>query len=289
MSRLFEALQQSGMDVQQFSPEPHAAAIVAEPVEVVPNAAPSLEQTPRLNISVTDGNDLPVYADPAAIASEKFRLLAFRVRQIQERSQFKKLLVTSSVVQDGKSLISANLALTLAAREKQKVLLIEGDLRQPRLIKIFGVGRPKGLGEWMDQPERACTDFMYRLDDCGLWLLPAGHGKLSALEILNSERLRQLMEQLAGWFDCIIIDSPPLVPLADSHVWESLADASLLVVREGNTPKKILEKTVESMDRGKLIGAVLNEATLGQNKYYHYYSGSESSQGSASVSGEGSK
>jgi Mrp family chromosome partitioning ATPase len=122
------------------------------------------------------------------------------------------------------------------------------------------------------QPQAGIEEFIYRLGDAPLWLLPAGRGKLSPLEILHSERLTEMITQLSEWFDMIVIDSPPLVPLADAHVWEKLADATLLVVREGKTPKKMLEKSLETLDRAKLIGAVLNEASLPQHRYYHYYS-----------------
>jgi capsular exopolysaccharide synthesis family protein len=276
MSRLFEALQHSETEVQpafsqQPSPKAQVEAVALEPMPEIEAAVPQLEHVRSLRISPDAESDLPFFADPTAIAFEKFRLLAFRLRQAQERSHFKRVLVTSSVVQDGKSLVSANLAVTLAEREKQKVLLIEGDLRLPRLGQIFGVGRLAGLADWADQQNRPFTDFLYRLGESSLWLLPAGRGKLSPLEVLNSEGLARLMEQLSGWFDCIVIDSPPLVPLADAHVWETLAEATLLVVREGKTPKKMLEKSLEALDRNKLIGAVLNEATLTQHKYYHYY------------------
>ena len=276
MSRLFEALQHSEVETQQPSPKaPFDIAPSASLPEIEPKPS-QLEQVSTIPISSASQGDLPLFADPTAIASEKFRLLAFRVRQAQERSGFKKVLVTSSVVQDGKSLVSANLAFTLAAREKQKVLLIEGDLRQPRLAQIFGVGRLAGIGEWVDH-QQPITDFIYRLGESSLWLLPAGRGKASALEILHSQRLGELMSQLGDWFDCIVIDSPPVVALADAHVWETLVDATLLVVREGKTPRKMLEKALETLDRSKLIGAVLNEATLSQHKYYHYYTGSSRS------------
>jgi len=271
MSRLFEALQHSELETQQPSDR---APFIMESGDLSPQtqpARPELEQARSVPISVSAESDLPFLSDRMAIASEKFRLLAFRLRQAQERSGFKKLLVTSAAVQDGKSLISANLAGTLAAWEKQRVLLIEGDLRQPRLGHIFGMQDFVGLSDWMDHQSQPFTKFSYRLGDLSLWLMPAGTGKASALEILNSERLRNLMEELASQFDYIVIDSPPLLPLADTHLWETLADATLLVVREGKTPKKMLQQALENLDRAKLIGAVLNEATLGHNKYYQYY------------------
>jgi len=269
MSRLFEALQQSGVQTQE---RPFPVQHEPEPVELQPEIKATLVETDRARtIEIHPGADLPVYTEENGVAAEKFRLLAFKLQQLQERAPFKRVLVTSSVVQDGKSLISANLALAMAAREKCDVLLIGGDLRQPRLEEIFGIGHLSGLADWMDQQHKAISDYLYRLGSSKLWLLPAGKGKLSALEILHSERLRSLMDELSSRFEYIVIDSPPVLAVADAHVWETLSEATLLVVREGKTPKKMLEKALETVDRTKLVGAVLNEAAFRQQKYYGYY------------------
>lgn len=270
MSRLFEALQQSGLQTQE---RPFPVQHEPEPVELQPEikAAAPVQPDRARTVAIHPAADLPVFTEENGVAAEKFRLLAFKLQQLQERAPFKRLLVTSSVVQDGKSLISANLALAMAAREKCEVLLIGGDLRQPRLNEIFGIGNLPGLGDWMDQQHKPISDYLYRVEGSQLWLLPAGASKLSALEILHSERLRSLMDELSSRFEYIVIDSPPVLAVADAHVWETLSEATLLVVRERKTPKKMLEKTLETIDRSKLVGAVLNEATFSQQKYYGYY------------------
>lgn len=273
MSRLFEALQHSELDLQTPIVQVPLPTTEGEPRSrtEVESSVSEIDGVRSLSIKPAE-SELPTMTDEPGIASEKFRLLSLRLQQARERTDFKKLLVTSSVVQDGKSFITANVCFTLAAREKKRVLMIEGDLRQPRLAQIYGLGRLKGLTDWMDEPQTAIKDFLYKLEDYPLWLLPAGQKGVSALEVLHSERLSRLMQQLDALFEYIVVDSPPLVPLADAHVWETLTDATLLVVREGQTPKKMLEKSLEVLDRNKLIAAVLNEATLAQHKYYHYYS-----------------
>src|SRR5207248_6798046 len=142
-------LQHSEFETQQPSDK---APFAMDSPDVLPQtqpARPEIEEPQSVSISASAESELPFLSDRMAIASEKFRLLAFRLRQAQERSSFKKLLVTSAAVQDGKSLVSANLAGTLAAWEKQRVLLIEGDLRQPRLGQIFGALHLAGLSDWM--------------------------------------------------------------------------------------------------------------------------------------------
>jgi Mrp family chromosome partitioning ATPase len=98
------------------------------------------------------------------------------------------------------------------------------------------------------------------------------------MPILQSARMTDLMAQLNEWFDWVVVDTPPLLPMADSNLWARLVDGTLLVVREGMVPRKSLQRAIESLDNPKLIGVVMNEAVdLDHVDYYgHYYSGAES-------------
>lgn len=272
MSRVFEALRQHEQNspAEEQTPQKAATATTPELLQNLESDLPNLSQAKSLRLYLSKESELVAVADPYSLAAEKFRLLALRIRHLQEKRPIRKLLVTSSVVQEGKSLISANLAFTMANRENQRVLLIEGDLRQPRIGEILRHRHLDGLSEWA-AGSKPITDFLYRPDDLPLWFLPAGRNSQDPLETLQSPRLPELMAQLMDWFDIVIIDAPPVVPLADSHVWEAFVDSTLLVVREGRTPKKQLEKALEILDRKKIIGAVLNEATIAHKKYYGYY------------------
>src|SRR4029077_18918107 len=108
-----------------------------------------------------------------------------------------------------------NLAISLAQRRPQKVLLLEGDLRRPALSTRFGLPRVPGLTEWLQGSEGPATS-IYHLESAGLYFLPAGSPPANPLELMQSERLTELMEQLTDWFDWVLIDSPPVVPLADT-------------------------------------------------------------------------
>jgi len=115
-------------------------------------------------------------------------------------------------------------------------------------------------------------DYMRRVEGIPLWLLPAGDGLEQPLEILQSERFTKLMTQIGEWFDCVVVDSPPLTPMADSGVWMNLVDGVLLVVRAGKTPKRLMEKTVDSVEKEKLLGIVVNAAAEVNQHHYYYYS-----------------
>jgi capsular exopolysaccharide synthesis family protein len=203
-------------------------------------------------------------------AAEAFRLLSVRLRHLRRERPLKKLLITSTIPQEGKSVVSANLACVMSSGATQKVVLLEGDVRRPTLSKVFGLRAHPGLCEWL-QGERSLADSLYRLEGAGIWLLPAGSAPVNPLELLESKKLPDLMEQLAAIFDWIIIDSPPVLPIADTSVWSRLADGILLVTRQGVTEKRHLQRGLEALDQGKLIGALLNSSRrTSDNDYYAY-------------------
>jgi capsular exopolysaccharide synthesis family protein len=230
-----------------------------------PLAFPSLEVVPAAS------SRLVFMTEPESLAAEKFRFLGVRLRQLQQSRPLKKVLVTSTIPEEGKSTVSANLAGVLA-RRKQSVLLIEGDLRRPTLAQQFGLGRLAGLGEWLQSGRQTVTN-VYRLEGPDFWFMPAGNPPENPLELLQSGRLSYLMGQLSNLFDWIIVDSPPLLPLADTTVWARVTDGTLLVAREGKSEKKQLQRGLEALKKSDLLGVVLNGCINPDHKsYYQRYS-----------------
>ena len=178
-------------------------------------------------------NRLVCFTDSESLAAENFRFLGIRLQHLRRERPLKKVLITSTIPQEGKSMVSANLACTFARRMQQRTLLVEGDVRRPTLSQMFGLGTLPGISECL-QGEGNLMKSVYHLEGPGLWLLPAGSAPKNPLELLQSGRLSVMMEQLTAWFDWIIIDSPPVMPLADTSVWMRLADGILLVVRRRN-------------------------------------------------------
>jgi capsular exopolysaccharide synthesis family protein len=171
-------------------------------------------------------------------------------------------------------MVAANLACTLARRTQEKTLLLDGDLRRPTLTQLFGVGRIPGISEWLYGEQRQISN-IYHLAAAGLWLLPAGAVPINPLELLQSQRLSMLLEQLTACFHWIVIDSPPVLPLADTSVWMRIADGILLVSRQGVTKKEQLKRGLAAIERTKLLGALLNGSTnTNDDAYYQYYGSS---------------
>jgi capsular exopolysaccharide synthesis family protein len=226
-----------------------------------PLAFPSLEVVPATT------SRLVFMTEPDSLAAEKFRFLGVRLRQLQQSRPLKKVLVTSTIPEEGKSTVSANLAGVLA-RRKQSVLLIEGDLRRPTLAQQFGLGRLAGLGEWLQSGRQTVTN-VYRLEGPDFWFMPAGNPPENPLELLQSGRLSYLMGQFSNLFDWIIVDSPPLLPLADTTVWARVTDGTLLVAREGKSEKKQLQRGLEALKKSDLLGVVLNGCIHPDHKSYY--------------------
>src|SRR5450432_1782048 len=303
MSRIFDALQRSGTEqsgveypdmvsvateVFEAPRRPANADHAVEPVPVspMPLAMPDLAfeapvaeapapesvpevsgEFPSLEVSVTAGSRLVYFSEPDSLAAEKFRFLGVRLRQMQQTRPLKKILITSTIPEEGKSLVSANLAGVLA-RRKQRVLLIEGDMRRPTLAQQFGLGRLAGLAEWLQSGQQTPSN-IYRLGGPGLWFMPAGDPPANPLELMQSGRLSQLMSQLSSMFDWIVVDSPPLLPLADTTVWARLTDGVLLVAREGKTEKKQLQRGLDAVKNLSLLGVVLNGCARSDHENYY--------------------
>ena len=208
-----------------------------------------------------------------SLGAEKFRFLAVRLRQLRQSRPLKKVLITSSIPQEGKSTVAANLACTLARRKPQKTLLLEGDLRRPNIAAQFGLGKLPGLCEWLSGETPSIH--IYLLENLGVWILPAGSAPQNPLELMQSGKLSPLMEQLEAWFDWIVIDSPPVLPLADTSLWSRLADGILLVTRKGITEKQQLQRGLEAIEKSKLLGALVNSSdNAAHSDYYQRYSSS---------------
>jgi capsular exopolysaccharide synthesis family protein len=255
-------------------PEAHTVAVATE-ILVGARASSTDERSDifgriqSLPVSVSAQHRLVCLTESESPAAEAFRLLGVRLQHLRRDRPLKKVLITSTIPQEGKTTIAANLAYTLALRSGQRVLLLEGDLRRPALSELFGLGKKPGICEHL-QGGCSLVTSIYYLEDLGLWIVPAGSAPSNPLEILQLGRLSPVVDQLAAWFDWIIIDSPPVLPLADTSVLMRLADGILLVARQGTTEKRQLQRGIEALDADKLIGALLNGCKNAAHSDYYY-------------------
>jgi len=299
MSHIFDALQRSeaersGVELDAFD-VPTELLQIAESAVKTQTAVSEQPVTPSLETPATGSMEgssaiansefekfesLPVSLSPTgklvtvtqkdSLAAEKFRFLAVRLRHMKQRRSLQKLLITSTVPEEGKSTVAANLSCALGVRKQQRILLIEGDLRRPTLQNQFGLGRIPGLADYLDATVNRPP--VYRLEALGIWIIPAGKPLKNPLELIQSPRLSSLLEQMAGAFDWIIIDSPPVLPLADTSIWMRLSDGILLVTRQGTTDRDQLKSGLEAIEPSKLLGALVNSSSHATHSdYYQHY------------------
>jgi capsular exopolysaccharide synthesis family protein len=284
MSQIFDALHQSQDERAGANPRKFVTAkellqaveqgteIPAESVSNVtqPNSREPRRQFPAAKLALQLNTKLVCFSPTESLAAEKFRFLATRLRHIQQKRPLKCMVITSSVPDEGKTMVAANLACALA-RGKQNVLLMEGDLRRPTLGRALGLCEHPGLSQLLQhQPDSVAN--IYSLEIPGLCVLLAGSAHTNPYEFMEPAKLSSLIERVSQLFDWIVVDSPPLLPLADTSMWVRLAEAVILVARPGVTTKRQLQKTLEAIEQPKLLGAVLNASTEATtNTYYYHY------------------
>lgn len=210
-----------------------------------------------------------VWGEDHAAAAETFRLLAHRLHRARARKRFQTLLITSAIPSEGKSTVALNLS-TVLAQNGLRTLLIDADLRVPDARKTFAFDSKSGLGAVLsgDLDLNKALRFVKPLD---LYFLPAGERLKNPTPLLESPAFKSVLKRASDHFDWVIIDSPPLNPIADAHCIAFLADAILLVVKWGFTPKKQLEYALAALDGLPLLGMVLNNFDDPYDKYYYSY------------------
>ena len=199
---------------------------------------------------------------PKSLAAEQYRQLRTRLAHAEGASNLRTVLVTSPQKGEGKSVTSANLALTMAQELQRRVVIVEADLRKPSLQQLFGL--PDGPGPHRVPVGRGGAE--------GRDALPARSQPdrdprgLAADQPGRAARLdgdAPAARPLRTRFDRVILDTPPVLPLADVAVLAPLVDGTLMVVRAGVTPKPAIENALRAFDSSRLLGIVLNESGTG--------------------------
>src|SRR5579864_4805302 len=297
MSRIHEALkkaEQERLVTQGNAPQPSYAAtpatdpqrLVETPVAAVPSSPPSPVSAqlgmPPLGGALTIDTLLArcvqtewtpepetmlfLNGDDGARGTEEFRTLRSRLYHLREKMPLKKILVTSALPREGKSFTSSNLAQVLVRQHGRRALLIDADLRAPRLHLMLGTASDPGLSDYL-QGKSDEFSFMQRGPLENLFFIPSGSGVADPAELVGNGRLKLLLQRVEALFDWIIVDSPPAVPVSDASVLAKDCDGVLLVVRANATPFDMARKAREQFPEQALIGMVLNGTQEGAVPY----------------------
>jgi capsular exopolysaccharide synthesis family protein len=210
-------------------------------------------------------------AEEQAYGTEEFRTLRSRLYQMREKQSLRKLLVTSALPKEGKSFVAANLAQVMVRQHGRRALLIDADLRGPRLHQALGTSSTPGLSEYLlgEADEFAV---MQRGPMENLFFIPSGQMVSSPAELVANGRLKFLLNRLEPLFDWIIIDSPPAVPVSDAGLLANYCDGVLMVVRSNATPFDIARKARQEFREDHVVGVVLNGIAAGSSYTQYYYS-----------------
>jgi protein-tyrosine kinase len=196
---------------------------------------------------------------PQSLAAEQYRSLRTRVKSAERGRAMRTIIVTSPNKGDGKTLTAANLALTMAQEFQHRVLLVDADLRRPSVHRLFGIAETPGLTDVL-MGGATVEEALVPLPDHRLTILPSGIIPMHPAELLGSAAMRRVLDTLRSRFDRILIDMPPVAPLADVPIASTLADGVLMIVRAGVTPKPAIERALSGLDVSKVLGLVLNDA-----------------------------
>ncbi|MEU6411039.1 polysaccharide biosynthesis tyrosine autokinase [Microbispora sp. NPDC046933] len=217
---------------------------------------------------------LIVRGDGRSSRAESFRSLRTNLQFTGVDRQLKSLVVTSCLPAEGKSSTSANLAIALA-QAGWRVILIDADLRRPRLATYLGIEGGTGLTDVLIERARL-HDVIQTWGQPALSVLPSGRIPPNPSELLGSRGMRSVLAQLTEEYDMVIIDAPPLLPVTDAAALSAICDGALLVVRHGKTRREQVARAEELLSsiNARLVGTVLNFVPAKRNEYfgYEYYS-----------------
>jgi capsular exopolysaccharide synthesis family protein len=301
MSRIHEALKKAEQEraASQGGPaQPSSAAPAAEPPMMteespvavaarvpaagVPltSAMPSfaspfgldalLARCPQLQWKPNEKTMLFFNGDDTARGTEEFRTLRSRLYHTREKMALKKILVTSALPKEGKSFTSANLAQVLVRQHGRRVLLIDADLRGPRLHMMLGTTSSPGLSDYLQGGDDEFS-IMQRGSMDNLFFIPCGREISDPAELVANGRLKFLLQRVEALFDWIIIDSPPAVPVSDASVLAKACDGVLMVVRSNATPVDMARRARQEFPDQALLGVVLNGTDSEAMPYSRYY------------------
>jgi capsular exopolysaccharide synthesis family protein len=294
MTRLSEALSKAAAQTaeQRFPPPPEAPAaptwqfapvetmhVPAEPVAVpsasapvpTPSAsAPVPDPARRRDIRVgeSDRSKLVIdeRVDPNVV--EQYRHLAAVLHHAQKATGVRSVMVTSALPSEGKTLTATNLALTLSQSYQRRVLLIDADLRRPRMREMFALPATEGLTDTLASARREQLP-VHQITPT-LWVLTSGHVLPDPMSLLVSPTMKQLIDDARDSFDWVVVDTPPIAILPDANLLSAMIDTALLVVSAESTPYPMVQRAAQAIGPNRILGVVLNRAENSGPATYNY-------------------
>lgn len=232
------------------------------------------------------------YHFPNSVIAEQYRSLRTNLKTRMAKEEAKVIAISSSINGEGKTITSLNLAFSFAEAGGCKVAIVDADLRRGRISHYLGLGRDlPGLTEFLQNPELTVKDVMVRNSVENLYIVPRGKVADHPAELIDSVKFRSMIKELRRHFDYIIIDTPPIMSVADAAVFGAEADGLVMVIQSGRTPKTVIAHAHELFRQAglNLMGYVLTNVEFQSADYryysYNYYGETEQNEGVKSKAG----
>lgn len=196
---------------------------------------------------------------PEAVPAEEFRMLRTRLNHMQSQQPIHSLVITSPSQGEGKSFAATNLAFAQAELSGNLTLLCDFDLRRPSVHRLLQTDRSPGITDYLlgfVPLHRA----LRKIDGTNLYIMPSGDAIVNPLELLNLKEVQEMLDQLQGMFNWILLDTPPLLHAADANLLATLCDGTVLVVRIGATTPESIASAMQSLCEDNVLGMVVNAA-----------------------------
>jgi capsular exopolysaccharide synthesis family protein len=202
---------------------------------------------------------------------EAYRTIRNSIRYASVDKPIKSLVITSSIEFEGKSSAASNIAINFSMEDK-KVILIDFDLRRPTLHKYFHISNNKGVTNVLAEGLQL-KEAIRQTNVNGLALLPSGPVPPDPGRLVESQKVKEIIDALKEMYDMVIIDTPPAMIVNDAHVVGALADGMLYVIESGRATFPMIEHAQELMAKAgiNLVGVVLNKFRIQGHSYYHHY------------------
>ncbi|MCZ2257294.1 CpsD/CapB family tyrosine-protein kinase [Sporosarcina sp. G11-34] len=207
-----------------------------------------------------------------SVVSEQFRTIRTNINFSMPDRELKTILFTSSDPGDGKSTVAANVAVVFA-QEGKRVLLVDADMRKPTVHYTFQLTNTLGLSNLLTR--QAELSDVARRSDVGLDVITCGPVPPNPAELLASQTMNKVMEDMKNKYDIIIFDAPPVLSVTDAQILSNKCEGTVLVISSGDTEKAGVVKAKEALvsSQANIIGAVLNNFEMDKDHYYYQYYG----------------
>jgi protein-tyrosine kinase len=217
--------------------------------------------------------ELVSFVAPSSLEADQYRMLRHVVERFHQDEGRQVFGITSAAAGDGKSVTTLNLAGSLAQSRGSRVLVICADLHRetvPQYLGFKGVQTP-GLADALSNESYTLPQVVHRLEGFNISIVPAGNVQARPYELLSSRRLQTLIEDARRLYDYVLIDTPPVAPLADCRLLSRWVDGFIFVVAAHKTPRKLLAEALRVFEPRKLLGVVFNGDDQPLSPYYGYY------------------